>query len=594
MNQEAHRILDQQIGALAGRVLWEVYPGLEGTPFEQGYHRAMYEREKGSFVAFYPNQQRWYEVTTFPSPEGVSVYFRNVSAQKQMEAERERLRDASERQQRIYETALNSTPDFVYVFDLDHRVLYANDALRQTWGVQDARGKHWMELGYPRWHADLHDAELDQVIATRTPVRGEIPFTGTNGTHVYDYIFAPVLDAAGQVVAVAGTTRDVTERQAADQAVRVHAESLAEADRNKDEFLATLSHELRNPLAPLRTAIELLRRGRDVDERSQRLHAMMDRQINSMVRLVEDLLEMSRISRGTLSLRTEQVDLAAVVCNAVETSDALIKAAGHVLVVTGADAPLAVEGDPVRLAQIVSNLLNNAAKYTNDGGRIELSARREAGFAQISVRDNGIGISDALQPRLFKMFSRGDRHSTRHQGGLGIGLALSRRLAEMHGGSLHVHSEGEGLGSEFIVRLPLASAAPAPATAPVPSSALAVSIDVLLVDDNRDAADALTMALDLLGAKVRVAYDGAQALAALRTWTPEMVLLDIGMPGMNGYQVAKAIRGMAGLKQPTVVALTGWGQEEDRQSAREAGFDHHLVKPVDLETLQRLMHSLQR
>lgn len=214
------------------------------------------------------------------------------------------------------------------MFDLEHRALYANDALRQTWGIPDVRGKRWTELGYAQWHADLHDAELDQVIATRAPIRGEIPFTGTNGTRVYDYIFAPVLDSMGQVVAIAGTTRDITERQAADQAVREHAERLAQADRAKDEFLATLSHELRNPLAPLRTAIELLRRAGNADERSQRLHAMMDRQINYMVRLVEDLMEMSRISRGTLSLRRERVDLATVVGNAVETSDPLIRRPG--------------------------------------------------------------------------------------------------------------------------------------------------------------------------------------------------------------------------------------------------------------------------
>ncbi|MEJ7688892.1 MAG: PAS domain-containing sensor histidine kinase, partial [Variovorax sp.] len=379
--------------------------------------------------------------------------------QKTLEAERERLLAESERQQRIYETALNSTPDFVYVFDLEHRALYANDALLKTWGVDEVLGRRWTELGYEQWQADLHDAEIETVIATRAPIRGEIPFTGTNGTRMYEYIFAPVLSAHGEVVAVAGTTRDITERQAAEQSVREQADRLAQADMAKDEFLATLSHELRNPLAPLRTAIELLRRIGTADEKSSRLHAMMDRQITHLVRLVDDLLEMSRISRGTLSLRRERVALATVVGNALETSDPLVKAAGHALVVELPDEPMWLEGDPVRLAQIVANLLNNAAKYTENNGRIVVRAWRESsGNAAISVTDNGIGIEPDMLPRLFEMFSRGNRDSGRNQGGLGIGLALSRRLAQMHNGTLDVASDGPGAGSVFTVRLPAVDA----------------------------------------------------------------------------------------------------------------------------------------
>lgn len=254
--------------------------------------------------------------------------------------------------------------------------------------------------------------------------------------------------------------------------------------------------------------------------------------------------------------------------------------------------PLALEGDPVRLSQVVANLLNNAAKYTDDGGRIEVIARQEDDNAVVTVRDNGIGIAPELQPRLFNMFSRGDRHSTRHQAGLGIGLALSRRLAEMHDGSLNGRSEGRGLGSEFTVRVPLAEAAPAPVTEVERPHAPLGPIDILLVDDNRDAANALAMALESISANVRVAYDGAQALEVLAAWKPEVVLLDIGMPGMNGYEVAKAIRNLYPVAPPTLVALTGWGQEEDRQRARQAGFDHHLVKPADLAALRQLLQPL--
>ncbi|MET3497813.1 hybrid sensor histidine kinase/response regulator [Variovorax boronicumulans] len=513
---------------------------------------------------------------------------------RKSQAERERLIDESQTQRRIYETALNSTPDFVYVFDLDHRALYANDALLQTWGVQDVRGKRWTDLGYEQWHADLHDSEIDRVIATRAPIRGEIPFTGTNGTRVYDYIFAPVLGADGEVVAIAGTTRDITERQAADQSVREQAERLAQADRAKDEFLATLSHELRNPLAPLRMAIEVLRRTGNSDARSERLHAMMDRQISYMIRLVEDLLEMSRISRGALSLRKERVDVASVIASAVETSDPLIKAAGHTLAVTLPEVPLQLEGDPVRMAQIVANLLNNAAKYTEDKGRISVTAACEDDCAVIRVQDNGIGIAAELQPRLFEMFSRGDRYSARHQAGLGIGLALSRRLAQMHGGTLSMRSDGLGQGSEFTLRLPLAQALPAAEAAAAPATATLGHIEILLIDDNRDAVDTLAMVLESLDARVRVAYDGVHGLEVLAAWKPDVVLLDIGMPGMNGYEVAKAIHRLFPVAPPTLVALTGWGQEDDRRRSREAGIDHHLVKPADLEALQRLLGTLER
>ncbi len=595
VNREAHRILNREPGSLEGRVPWQEYPGLEGTEFDRCYRRTMYEREKTTFTAFYPGHQRWYEVSTYPAPEGLAAYFRDVTGQKLLQAERERLVAESETQRRIYETALNSTPDFVYVFDLEHRAIYANEALRRVWGVDDVRGKRWVDLGYEQWHADMHDAEIDQVIRTRAPIRGEIPFTGTNGTRVYDYIFAPVLDSAGEVVAVAGTTRDVTDRQAVEQALRQQAESLAESDRAKDEFLATLSHELRNPLAPLRNSLALLRRFDEGGARAEPVHAVMERQLNHLVRLVDDLLEVSRISRGTLSLRKERVELAAVVQSAVETSEPLMGAAGHLLQVHLPAEPLWIEGDPVRLAQIVANLLNNAAKYSEDGGTVTVRARTEDAKVAVSVRDTGIGIEPDLLPRMFGMFTRGHRDSGRAQGGLGIGLALSRRLAEMHGGTLEGFSEGAGMGSEFIVRLPLAQA-PEPPSRPAatkPRSTDLGGVAVLVVDDNRDAGDSLGQVLSLLGAEVRVARDGREALETFALFQPSVVLLDIGMPEMNGYEVARAIRSRFPQARTTLVALTGWGQEDDRRRAHDAGFEHHLVKPADLDALRALLASVK-
>ncbi len=591
VNAEAHRILDRTPGDLSGQVIWEAYPGLEGTDFERAYHSAMFERNKSSFTGFYPNHGVWYEVTTFPAPEGISVYFRNVTSRKALEAEREQLIVESERQRLIYETALDNTPDFVYVFDVEHRAVYANGALLKTWGVDDVRGKRWMELGYEQWHADLHDRELDRVISTRAPIRGEIPFTGTNGRRVYDYIFAPVFGPGGEVVAVAGTTRDITERQAAEQAIREQASRLAEADRIKDEFLATLSHELRNPLAPLRNSIALLRRAEN--EHTAPINATMERQVNLLVRLVGDLLESSRISRGTLSLQKARVELAGAVRASVEASHAQIEAAGHALVVELSDAPLWVEADPVRISQILSNLLDNAAKYTACGGRIRVRARSDGTHALVSVSDNGNGMAADTLPRMFEMFSRGDRDTTSSQGGLGIGLALSRRLAELHGGTLEAHSEGAGKGSEFTLRIPLGKAdeTVVDAVHTAEKTSLARS-RVMVVDDNADAGDTTGAVLELLGADVHVVRGGREALDAFAAYAPTVVLLDIGMPEMNGYEVARAIRGRFPQPPVTLVALTGWGQADDRRRAREAGFDHHLVKPADIDALQGLLASL--
>jgi CheY-like chemotaxis protein/two-component sensor histidine kinase len=301
----------------------------------------------------------------------------------------------------------------------------------------------------------------------------------------------------------------------------------------------------------------------------------------------------SRISRGTFSLRNERVELGVVVRNAIETSDPLIRAGRHELVTELPSGPLWLEGDPVRLAQVLANLLNNSAKYTPDGGRITLRARREGAQAVISVRDTGIGIEPVVLPRMFEMFSRGDRDSGHGQGGLGIGLALSRRLAEMHGGTLDAHSDGPGKGSEFTVRLPLAHTALQPAPAQADAAGPLGKTRVLVVDDNHDAGDSLGTILELLGADVRVVRDGPSALEAFASYAPSVVLLDIGMPGMNGYEVARAIRERFPERKSTLVALTGWGQDDDRRRAREAGFDHHLVKPAELDALQKLLASLE-
>ena len=594
VNREAERVMGRSCDQLIGKVIWNEFPGLRGHELEPIYRAAMNARVSGCKTAYYADHARWYEVHTYPSPEGIAVYFRDVSDVRKAEAEQAQLVAASERQRRIYEAALSNTPDLVYIFGLDHRFIYANEALLKLWGKsrQEALGKNCLELGYERSHAEMHDREIEEVIATRKPIRGEVPFTGATGRRFYDYIFVPVVGRDGDVVAVAGTARDTTDRQHAEQAIRTQAERLAEADHAKDEFIATLSHELRNPLAPLRNSLSLLRLAGTDDLVTAPVHEMMGRQINHLVRLVDDLLEMSRISRDALVLRKERVAVGAIVHNAIETSEPLIRAARHDLHVALPEEPMWVEGDPVRLAQVLSNLLNNAATYTEDGGRVAIEAKHNGDHATVSVSDNGPGFAPEALPRMFEMFSRGARSGGRGHGGLGVGLALARRLAEMHGGTLNARSNGPETGSVFTLRLPLAANQAADAPIAEPPLARLAQTRILVVDDNGDAAESLGMVLRLLGADVRVAHDGHQAIEAFGAYGPAVVLLDIGMPGMDGYEVARTLRRRFPDHRAALVALTGWGQAKDRRLSQGAGFDHHLVKPADINALQALLASL--
>ena len=371
-----------------------------------------------------------------------------------------------------------------------------------------------------------------------------------------------------------------------DNAVR----ALEEADRRKDEFLATLAHELRNPLAPIHNAMHLLRLTA-ANEGSPYLLEMMERQVGYLVRLVDDLLEVSRITRGKIELRKQRVELSSIIDAAVETTRPLIESARHELTIALTQEPLFLEADPVRLAQVFANLLNNAAKYTNQGGRIWVTAVREKNSAAVTVRDTGIGIAAAALPRVFDMFMQGDATKSRGGGGLGIGLTLVRTLTEMHGGIVEARSEGPGKGSEFVVRLPLAAdfRVALPELGRSPARGVQGRTRILVVDDSRDGADSLRALLELLGAEVRVEYDGPTALEAVRAFQPEVVLLDIGMPGMDGFEVARRIRLRPESREMTLIALTGWGQEKDRRDSKAAGFDHHLIKPVDMDALQGLL-----
>lgn len=375
-------------------------------------------------------------------------------------------------------------------------------------------------------------------------------------------------------------------------ALRHYADALKDADRRKDEFLATLAHELRNPLAPIRNGLNVLRMS-PTGERAEEVRDMMNRQLNHMVRLVDDLLDVSRISQGKIDLRKEALTLASFLQAALESSRPLVDGGKHQLNVELPTEELWLEGDSTRLAQIIGNLLNNAAKYTPAGGTITLAAHRDHGFVVIQVRDTGIGIPPHMLPKVFELFTQVTTSIERAQGGLGIGLALVKRLVEMHGGTIHAESAGENQGSLFTVRLPLTTHTtntdtPSLAGADEPT---ADGLSVLVVDDNVPSAKTTGWMLEMIGHTPQLAHDGLEALEVARAIVPAVILLDIGLPGMNGYDVCRELRKDPRFAQTVFIAQTGWGQARDREQAKEAGFDHHLVKPVDLEKLSALLNE---
>jgi signal transduction histidine kinase/ActR/RegA family two-component response regulator len=394
--------------------------------------------------------------------------------------------------------------------------------------------------------------------------------------------------AVSQVAAVA-----IQNAMAYQQLQRAEA-ALKEADQRKDEFLATLAHELRNPLAPIRNAVELLRRIDDADPQVEQARSILERQSSQMVRLIDDLLDINRITRNKLELRLEPVQLAAVMDNALEASRPLFEAMNHKLTVHLPDESVWLDADPTRLAQVFANLLTNAAKYTDPQGHISVRAIREGGSVRIAFKDNGIGVAPEHLPRVFEMFSQAKTALERSQGGLGIGLALVRGLVEMHGGEIRASSEGLGHGSEFNVTLPVASSK-SPRFEPSNPEAVQARVAarrVLVADDNRDSAETLALLLGSMGHKVHTAFDGQEAVTSAAALHPDVIILDIGMPRLNGYDAARLIRQQPGGHRTVLIAMTGWGQQEDKVRAEQAGFDVHMTKPVDAATLQTILSTL--
>jgi PAS domain S-box-containing protein len=523
----------------------------------------------------------------------VQAMLRIRRAEKTMRAQGELLR-----------VTLNSIGDAIIATDARGIITFINPVARELIGCgeDESVGKPLADVFsiVNEETGQVAESPVSKVIATGriAGLANHTLLLCRNGTRrPIDDTAAPIRDEDGQFVGVVLVFRDITERRRLERELQQRSQDLIERDRRKDEFLAMLAHELRNPLAPIANTLQVLRLQFAGQPEVEYAGAMMGRQLSHLVRLVDDLLDVSRVTRGKLDLRKQRIDVATIVGRTVDSVRSLLEERQHHLHVDLPAEVLQLEADPDRVQQVLGNLLGNAAKYTPHGGEIRLSARREGDKVVLRVRDNGIGIRAEALPSLFDMFQQADRVPGRLSEGLGIGLTLVRSLVEMHGGSVSVASAGPNQGSEFIVRLPvlpsdLVSAAPVSAMPPPPVTR---PLRVLVTDDNRDSADSMALLLEAMGHEARTAYDAAQTLQVLKTFSPEVIFLDIALPhGMDGYELARRLRRQPVLEKAFLVAMTGYGQEDDRLKSKAAGFDHHLVKPADLDDISRLLGGVAR
>jgi len=496
------------------------------------------------------------------------------------------LRESQARLQAV----LDHAPAMIYLVDANDRFLLINRRWRDVLGLtnEQVAGRKLHEF-FPPEIVDQFSANNRTVLTTQQPAEFEETVIQDGRLRTYMSIKAPFRYGATQSLAVCGISTDISERKQVEEALR-------QADRLKDEFLATLAHELRNPLAPIRNSLQLLKID-DLDrETGVWAREVIERQVDHLVRLVDDLLDVSRVTRGKIGLRPQPVELAEVIASAVETVQPLIASQQHRLTVGVAHGSLKVNADPTRMIQVFGNLLTNAAKYTDEGGEISVDVREDAGRAVVEVCDNGVGIAPDVLTHVFDLFVQAQNPATKAQGGLGVGLTLVKNLVELHGGSVEARSAGLGLGSQFIVTLPLMSANDVAAVSKVDAQPVlrgnASRLRILVVDDNFDAATTLATLLQKQGHDVRAAHDGPAALELVASERPDLVFLDIGMPAMDGHEVAERIRSTPGNENVMLVALTGWGQEGDRRRTREAGFDHHLVKPPEPRAVETVIEQL--
>ena len=509
----------------------------------------------------------------------------------------ERRRAEADREKFV--TLVETSTDFIGMCDLNGLPFFVNRAGLAMVGLDDleqARRTPVSDFFFPEDQQRIMEEFFPSVL---NEGHGEIEIrfrhfkTGEARWMAYKVLSLP--DETGRPIAIATVSQDVTERKRLADHLSSLAADLSEADRRKNEFLAMLAHELRNPLAPISNAARALRLGANDGTAAHPASEMLERQVGHVARLVDDLLDMSRITRGKIELRKERIALAPIVSHAVEAVRGSYRSMNHELTVAMPPQPVYLDADPTRVAQVIGNLLNNAGKFSDKGGHVWLTVERADEQAVIRVRDNGIGIDAEQLPRIFEMFTQVDTSLERSRDGLGIGLTLVKTLVEMQGGTVEAFSQGLGRGSEFVVRLPaVRDAATAVARADLAEPAPMQRRRVLIVDDNEDGAESLAMLLDLGGHETHKAHDGEAAIEAAERLRPDAVLLDIGLPGLNGYEVCRRIRQRPWGKDVFLVALTGWGQDEDRQRSEEAGFDQHMVKPADHDVLMNLLRSLPR
>jgi PAS domain S-box-containing protein len=524
---------------------------------------------------------------------GCVLIFRDVTDRRRQESDRaQQLLTA-----RLLASIVESSDDAIISKSLDGVIQSWNAAAVRVFGytADQAVGRH-ISLVIPPDRIAEEDQIISALKAGRRIEHFETERMRSDGRRVsVSLTVSPVKDDTGNVTGASKIVRDITDRKRAEAERERFVAELAEADRRKNEFLAMLAHELRTPLAPISNAIRALRAGGGAGESAEAAYGLLERQAGQMARLVDDLLDLSRITRGRIELRSEVVELAPIVQQAVEAARSLYDSMRHELTVTIPDHPVYLNADCVRLAQVIGNLLNNAAKFTDRGGHIWLTVSEENRTLVIRVRDNGIGLAADKLPRIFDMFTQVDTTLERSRDGLGIGLTLVKTLVEMQNGTVEAHSEGPGLGSEFIVRIPIVVDAPSlePITgAERPSPGRGQRI--LIVDDSDDGAESLSLLLQVSGYETHKAYDGVEAVEAAERLKPDAILLDIGLPRLNGYEACRQIRHQPWGARVVLVALTGWGMEEDRDKSRDAGFDHHLVKPVDTAVLLKLLGTLTR
>ena len=600
VNQRALDYYGKARDELLGHSIWDVFPAAAGTQLQAQYEQVLRTQTSAAFEMKSALTGRWVDLRVFPTGQGLAVYFRDVSDRRRAE---ERLQAVlTKLEGREWRLSLSTRVAGLAVFAWDSRsdrITFENvpppDILRLSQAAP-LTGSHVLrQLMQPDDRRVLRRLLL-RSMRSREPLRGIFRVRGSEEPWRYLEINGSCESAhQPSIVRLVGVVQDVTERRQIEAALR-------ETDRRKDEFLALLSHELRNPLAPIANGLSLLKLRGATDSISQRALGIMERQLNHLVRLVDDLLDVGRMTHGKLQLRIQRVSLLDVVNRAVESTRSALEAYEHALTLELRDRDLTVNGDADRLTQVVTNLIHNSAKYTDAGGRIRITVQHEGDEAVVAVTDNGIGIPPSALERVFEMFSQVKLQQPRAGGGLGIGLALVRTIVQMHGGTIRATSAGLGLGSTFTVRLPLARAdlsVPAIETLEVPQSgAIAPEAPhhkrarIMVVDDNSDAAASLEDLLRLKGHSVLTAATGEEAIEKAQVFHPQLIFMDIGLPGIDGVEAATRIRAMPELQSTTIVAVTGWGQPSDRARTRAAGIVAHLLKPVAPEEFERVLANL--